>query len=90
MKINEKIQLIVGLAFILAVVAILYPKWEGISNLYQGWLPSILIGVTTTAVSGALVKRVTNGALDDLKIMIFGFGLPVSLVLTFAVKIIFF
>jgi hypothetical protein len=83
---KQKVQLIIGIAIILAILGALYPQLDGLSDFYITWLPSLLGGIITTGVIATFVHRMIGAP----KIILFGVSIPVVFFLTLLIKLVVF
>ncbi len=87
-SLNNKFQYLILLAVLLILLGVSNPFWEKVSDFYLKWLPSILISIFTTALSGLLLYKVTGNYFDDKKLIFF--GIPIFFVLTYVIKFLLF
>jgi len=95
MKGEEKLQLIIYLIVIVAIVGSILGLSANTTNMIIQWLLSIFIGVLTSMVAGYLVEAFTGNLLKKILINIpitddFNISISVFVITVFVVKILLF
>ncbi len=94
MELKDKLELIIALAIVVAILGAYFDIPNDIVNQIVAWLMSIFVGILLSGVAGTLVESFTGDFLKTISIPIelFGFKFSISLfvIATIVVKFLLF